>query len=108
VFNVTHIVSLIEKSGRSIYSVEKSLGFGNGAIRRWAKNSPSISKLYALSNYLNVSVAELIDETGSSLPDSVLDLARRFDKLDDDGQALVRAELIRAEERLAAKSGRTP
>jgi hypothetical protein len=33
------------------------------------------------------------------------DIARRFDALDDDGKALVRAELVRAEDRMAARGG---
>ncbi|GHU56358.1 hypothetical protein AGMMS49975_19490 [Clostridia bacterium] len=53
-FNVDKIIGIIEEKGYTCYAVEKSLGFGNGAIKRWATNSPSINKLIELSNFLKI------------------------------------------------------
>ena len=39
---------------------EKQLKFGNGAIKRFDTNSPSIEKVIALSNFLNVPIDYLI------------------------------------------------
>lgn len=57
---VDRICELIRKKGLSISAVEKQLGFGNGAIKRFEKNSPSIDKVISLSNFLNVSIDYLV------------------------------------------------
>jgi len=57
---VDRICELIKKKGMSISAVEKQLGFGNGAIKRFEKNSPSIDKVISLSNFLNVSIDYLV------------------------------------------------
>jgi hypothetical protein len=41
--------------------VEKDCGFGSNSIRRWGEHEPSISKVKAVADYLNVSVDELIE-----------------------------------------------
>jgi transcriptional regulator with XRE-family HTH domain len=53
-------MEIISQKGYTCYSVEKALGFGNGAIKRWATNSPSINKLYELSNFLGISINFLL------------------------------------------------
>lgn len=60
--NVDLIIKSIEKAGHTLNGIEKSLGWGNGSIKRWHTSSPSIDKLFALSNFLNVSVCTLIGE----------------------------------------------
>ena len=64
--DVENIIRIIEEKGYKCNSVEKALGFGNGSIRRWNKNSPSIKKLYQLSNFLNVDLNFLL--TGQEVP----------------------------------------
>jgi transcriptional regulator with XRE-family HTH domain len=61
-FDVPSIIKKIEDKGLKCSTVEKALGFGNGAIKRWATNSPSIVKVYKLSNFLNIPLCELLDE----------------------------------------------
>lgn len=63
---VERICKLIKEKGMSISSVEKTLGFGNGAIKRFEKNSPSIDKIIKLSNFLNVSLEYLVLGTEST------------------------------------------
>ena len=46
--------------GKSLQSLEKELGLGNGSIARWDKNSPSVDKLILVSNKLNVSLDYLL------------------------------------------------
>lgn len=57
---VENIRSLCKKCGISIPKVEKELGFGNGAIYNWDKNSPSIDKLQKVANYFKVSIDYLL------------------------------------------------
>lgn len=57
---VDRICDLIRKKGMSVNAVEKQLNFGNGAIKRFDKNSPSIDKIISLSNFLNVSIDYLV------------------------------------------------
>ena len=42
---VDRIIALIKEKGLSVYAVEKQLGFGNGAIKRFDTNSPSKDKI---------------------------------------------------------------
>jgi len=58
------ILYLIEQKGLSCSFVEKSLGFGNGAIKRFNKNSPSIDKIIAISNFLNVPIEWIVEGRG--------------------------------------------
>ena len=44
------------KTGLTLSAIEKKLKLGQGTIRRWDKNSPSIKKVYMVANLLNVSL----------------------------------------------------
>ena len=57
---IDRLLQLIKQKGLSVSAVEKKLGFGNGAIKRFATNSPSIDKIIALSDFLNVSVEYIL------------------------------------------------
>lgn len=89
-FNVEHILSLLDKRGYSCSKVEKSLGFGNGAIRRWKQSSPSIDKLYKLSNFLNISIIELLGEY-TDLSSDEQKLIEIYNGLSDDDKILLMA-----------------
>lgn len=45
-----------------ISKLEKELEFGNGAIYRWDKNTPSIDKVLKVAKYFEVSVDSLLEE----------------------------------------------
>ncbi len=53
---VERILYIINEKGLTCSYVEKSLGFGNGSIKRFKTSSPSIDKVVALSDFLNVSL----------------------------------------------------
>lgn len=57
---VNRILALIKQKGMTVSGVEKELGFGNGAIKRFASSSPSIDKIAEISNFLNVSIDYLV------------------------------------------------
>jgi len=56
--NIQH---LCEEIGTSVPKLEQTLGFGKGAIYKWAKSSPTADKLQKVANYLKVSVDYLLD-----------------------------------------------
>lgn len=58
------ILYVLKEKNLSCNFVERSLGFGNGAIKRFDKNSPSIDKIIALSNFLNISIEWLVEGKG--------------------------------------------
>lgn len=78
---VDRIIQLIKQKGLSINAVEKQLGFGNGAIKRFATSSPSVDKIIALSNFLNVSVGYIITGEDTSLNDDEQELVSYYKKL---------------------------
>lgn len=47
-------------SGRNIRGVEKACGFGNGTIRRWSDNDPSVSKVKKVAEHFGVTVDDLL------------------------------------------------
>lgn len=80
---VDRIIALIKQKGLSINAVEKQLGFGNGAIKRFSTSSPSAEKIIALSNFLNVSTDFLLlgEEKSPSLQDDEQELLNCYKKL---------------------------
>ena len=79
---VDRIKLAANKNGMTLASIEKSLGFGNSTIRKWDNNSPSLDKVIATANLLNVSISWLatgnIDETTKSL---YIDFLNKYEKL---------------------------
>lgn len=88
---VERILALIKQKGLSVSAVEKQLGFGNGAIKRFSTNSPSIDKIIAISNFLNVSVEYVLfgKETQDSLPEDVVQLIEYYNQLGDKEKGIV-------------------
>ena len=95
---VERLLEIIKKKGLSASAVEKRLGFGNGAIRRFSTNSPSVDKIIALSNFLNVSVEYILfgTENVSEQPEDVQILVTYYKQLSerDKGIILGKAEAL--------------
>lgn len=87
--DIHRIITLITEKGYSCSSVEKSLGFGNGAIRRWETNSPSIKKLFELSNFLNIPINYLLtsEESSKALTQNERELLNLLNEFDERNQA---------------------
>ena len=102
--DVKRIISIISEKGYNCSFIEKSLGFGNGAIRRWETSSPSINKLYILSNFLNIPIYALLTNEFSNreeLTSDETEWLELYRKLDPSKQLEHRLELrgyIRANE----------
>ena len=64
------IRELCEKQEKTLFSLEKECGFGNGTINKWDKNSPSVSRALAVAKALNTTVSYLIGETDIKNPAS--------------------------------------
>lgn len=50
------ILKLAEKNHISISRLEKTMGFGNGTIKKWRESYPSVDKLKKVADYFGVSV----------------------------------------------------
>lgn len=90
---VERIKEITSQRGLSMRELEKELGFGRAAIYKWDKNSPSVDKVVAVSNFLHVSLSWLItgvsEDTQNSAPDrnpidrDTIDLINKYRKLSD-------------------------
>lgn len=60
---VNNIKSLCKDNNISIGELEKKLEFSQGLISRWEKNSPSIDKVIAVSDYFHVSIDYILGRT---------------------------------------------
>lgn len=56
------ILELAEKNNISIRYLEKTLGFGNGAIKKWGESSPSVDKLKKVADYFGVNIEYFLKE----------------------------------------------
>ena len=65
---VERIRELCEEQGKTLFSLEKECGFGNGTINKWDKNSPSIDRVVLVAKALNTTVSYLIGETDEKSP----------------------------------------
>jgi repressor LexA len=78
--DIDKIITLINQQGHTCASVEKSLHFGNGAIRRWKTSSPSVDKIYKLSNFLNISLSVLMPDELSTGSAELTSTVKSFDE----------------------------
>lgn len=51
---------LADKQKISIRRLEENLGYGNGTIRRWEKQTPGVDKIQRVADYFGVSVDYLL------------------------------------------------
>ncbi len=88
---VERLLALIKQKGLSVSAVEKQLGFGNGAIKRFSTSSPSVDKIIALSNFLNTSVEYILfgNENISEQPEDVKNLIAIYKSLSDKDKGMV-------------------
>ena len=56
----TKIRALCKERGVTVAEVERTVGLGNGVIRKWDDNSPTVSKLKPVADYFGVTVDELL------------------------------------------------
>jgi SOS-response transcriptional repressor LexA len=97
----------LEKRSLSCNAVEKELGFGNGAIRRWDMNSPSVDKIIKLSNLLDVSVDYLLFGSTSKQKNpthlSGEEILRDYQLLDNEGKTVVSSVLTYTLEKMSPR-----
>ena len=55
------ILELAEKNNISISCLEKTLGFGNGTIKKWGESSPSVEHLKKVADYFGVSIEYFLE-----------------------------------------------
>lgn len=73
---VENIRFICKKNNTSIPKLEKELGFGNGAIYNWDKNSPSVDKIQKVADYFSVTTDFLIFGFEREIIDTIKSLAR--------------------------------
>lgn len=73
---------LADKQKISIRRLEEILGYGNGTIRRWEKQTPGVDKIQKVADYFDVSVDYLLGRTEDRNPSSKVTDADLDDVLD--------------------------
>lgn len=88
---VDRLLKLIKEKGLTVSAVERKLGFGNGAIKRFSTNSPSIDKIILLSNFLNVSVEYILfgKEQQNDISDDMSQLLSFYKSLNEREKGIV-------------------
>ena len=89
---VEQIKKLCSDNKTSIKALEKELGFGNGTIRRWDTNAPSVEKIILVANKFNVPVSLITwNEEQKEKPTLQTESERipGYSKLSDTNRAIV-------------------
>ncbi|NSP95460.1 helix-turn-helix transcriptional regulator [Enterococcus faecalis] len=58
---VANIKKIALEKNLTIKQIGKESGLGENAIYRWDKQNPNLSSLKKVSNYLNISIDELLE-----------------------------------------------
>lgn len=56
------IKKIAEEKGLSIYRIERDLDMSNGSIGKWNTSVPKAKTLQTVATYLNVTVADLLED----------------------------------------------
>lgn len=60
-----NIRSLCREKGITFAELERTVGLGNGTIRRWDSKQPRLDKVRKVAEYFDVSVDDLLAEKDS-------------------------------------------
>ena len=63
------IKTIADARGIGLSAIDSVLGFGNGTIGKWDKNSPSAEKIQLVADYLGVSVDYLLGRQDTEMDD---------------------------------------
>lgn len=55
----------------SVAELERTLGFGNGSISKWNKQSPSVEKLKQVADFFHVSMDYLLGREEAKTPSNI-------------------------------------
>lgn len=95
----------------SIAELERALGFGNGSISKWNKQSPSTEKLKQVADYFQVSLDYLVgrsDDKYDLSPQEKIDIGVEAEKmmkgLNDEGSINFYGEPMSEEDKEATLS----
>lgn len=78
------IKALADTQKISIRRLEENIGFGNGTINRWRKNTPGVDKLSKVADYFKVSTDYLLgrtDDKTSLSPKEMSDIGQLADRM---------------------------
>lgn len=56
----TAVKAVAKSTGKSIYRIERDLGFSNGTISKWNKSMPGAASLQAVADYLGTTPQYLL------------------------------------------------
>lgn len=62
---LNRVKELVSNRGMSLAELERTLGFGQGSIRKWDQSNPSTDKLTAVADYFHVSTDFLLGREGA-------------------------------------------
>lgn len=90
-----NIKDLAAQKKISVAELERTLGFGNGSISKWNKQSPSADKLKKVADYFGVTIDYLLGrpdrkETNVELSDDDIIMTWRGKPLSDEDRELIR------------------
>lgn len=70
-----NIKDLAAQKKISVAELERTLGFGNGSISKWNKQSPSADKLKKVADYFGVTIDYLLDRKTAAQTNATIEEA---------------------------------
>ncbi len=95
------IKALADTQKISIRRLEENIGFGNGTINRWRKNTPGVDKLSKVADYFKVSTDYLLGRTDDKTALSskeMSDIGQLADRMLDGAEERLRNNIVNLRE----------
>ena len=95
------IKALADTQKISIRRLEENIGFGNGTINRWRKNTPGVDKLSKVADYFKVSTDYLLGRTDDKTalsPKEMSDIGQLDDRMLDGAEERLRNNIVNLRE----------
>ena len=95
------IKALADTQKISIRRLEENIGFGNGTINRWRKNTPGVDKLSKVADYFKVSTDYLLGRTDGKTalsPKEMSDIGQLADRMLDGAEERLRNNIVNLRE----------
>ena len=90
----TNVKEIAKNKSITIAQIERDTGIAANTMRKWAAHSPSIDKVWILSNYLDCSVDEILgikkEPADGELDEQIIQMVRILSSLPEDKLQRVR------------------
>lgn len=91
---VENIKNAAKKNKMTLTELERLCHFPKSSIRKWNDSPPSILKVYAVSQVLDITIDEIVTGEYKSLTNEENEILNMYRKLPSESKTIIKAKLI--------------